>query len=105
MTTTSNLRKTLTEKRYRFQEGDSLLLYTDGLVEARNDLNEEYGIERLDGLFSIYGSLRAKTITQKIQMSLEDFMGDDNLADDITFPTINKLPQPNRINRTTPGAR
>jgi len=97
MTTTANLRKTLTEKRYHFQEGDSLLLYTDGLVEARNDLNEEYGIERLDGLFSIYGSLRAKTITQKIQMSLEVFMGDENLADDITFTTIHKLPKPKRI--------
>lgn len=97
MTTTANLRKTLTEKRYHFQEGDSLLLYTDGLVEARNDLNEEYGIERLDGLFSIYGSLRAKTITQKIQMSLEVFMGDENLADDITFTTIHKLPNPKRI--------
>lgn len=97
MTTTANLRKNLTEKRYHFQEGDSLLLYTDGLVEARNNRNEEYGIERLEGLYSIYGSLRAKTITQKIQMSLEVFMGDENLADDITFTTIHKLPKPKRI--------
>lgn len=91
MTTTSNLRKNLVEKRFQFSEGDSLLLYTDGLVEARNTQNEEYGYERLDGLFSIYGSLRAKTITQKIQTSVEVFMGDENPADDITFTTIHKV--------------
>lgn len=91
MTTTANLRKNLVEKRFQFNEGDSLLLYTDGLIEARNAQNEEYGYERLDGLFSIYGSLRAKTITQKIQTSVEIFMGDENPADDITFTTIHKV--------------
>lgn len=91
MTTTENLKNNLVEKRYHFKEGDSLLLYTDGLIEARNPHNEEYGYDRLDGLFSIYGSLRAKTITQKIQSSVEAFIGDESPADDITFTTIHKV--------------
>lgn len=90
MTTTNMLRKELEEKRFQFLTGDSLLLYTDGLIEARNEKNEEYGEERLDGLLSIYGSLHAKTITQKIQSSVELFVGDQNPADDITFTTIHK---------------
>ena len=90
MTTTANLEKTMEEKKYVFQPGDSLLLYTDGLIEARNRAGEEYGEERLDGLFSIYGSLHAKTITQKVRSSIEQFLGDERPIDDITFTTIHK---------------
>lgn len=90
MTTTKMLRKTLEEKKFKFEPGDSLLLYTDGLVESRNAEGEEFGEERLDGLFSIYGSLHAKTITRKIQSSIELFLGDEKPLDDITFTTIHK---------------
>ncbi|MEX0904785.1 MAG: PP2C family protein-serine/threonine phosphatase [Balneolaceae bacterium] len=100
MTNTKVLKKNLQEKKFRFEPGDSLLLYTDGLVEARNDKGEEYGEERLDGLLSIYGSLHAKTITQKIQSSIESFVGDEKTVDDITFTTIHKN-EP--VNTNTPG--
>lgn len=100
MTSTKILNKNLEEKPFRFLPGDSLLLYTDGLIEARNSKNEEYGEERLDGLLSIYGSLHAKTITQKIQSSIELFVGDENPTDDITFTTIHKNePVPEKVNR------
>jgi serine phosphatase RsbU (regulator of sigma subunit) len=90
MTSTVNLKKNMEEKKYKFQAGDSLLLFTDGLVEARNSAGEEYGEERLEGLFSIYGSLHAKTITQKVRSSIEQFMGDEKPIDDITFTTVHK---------------
>lgn len=90
MTSTKNLRKTLEEKKFQFDEGDSLLIYTDGLVELRNKAGEEFGEERLEGLLSIYGSLHAKTITQKIQSSIEQYLGDEKPLDDITFTTIHK---------------
>ena len=90
MTSTSMLRKKLIEKKYQFDPGDSLLLYTDGLVELRNDKQEEFGEEKLNGILSIYGSLHAKTITQKIQSSIELFLGDQQPLDDITFTTVHK---------------
>ena len=80
-----------------FEQGDSLLLYTDGLVEARNDKNEEYGEDRLDGILSIYGSLHAKTITQKIRSSIDLFIGDEKPIDDITFTTIHKNEPPKNL--------
>ncbi len=97
MTTTKILQKNLEEKKFKFEPGDSLLLYTDGLIEARNSQNEEYGEERLDGILSIYGSLHAKSITQKIQSSIELFIGDENPADDITFTTIHKTSPPKQL--------
>ncbi|HMB41237.1 MAG TPA: PP2C family protein-serine/threonine phosphatase [Balneolaceae bacterium] len=90
MTSTPALKKNMKESRFKFEKGDSLLFYTDGLVEARNNRNEEYGFERLEGLFSIYGSLHSKTITKKIQSSVESFLGEEKPLDDITFTTIHK---------------
>lgn len=98
MTSTSILKKAMEEKKYKFREGDSLLLYTDGLVEARNTHGEEYGEERLEGLFSIYGSLHAKTITQKVRSSIEQFMGEEKPIDDITFTTVHKKAVPREDN-------
>jgi hypothetical protein len=98
MTSTKMLKKTLEEKKFQFEAGDSLLLYTDGLVELRNAEGSEYGEDKVDGLFSIYGSLHAKTITQKIQSSIESFMGDEKPMDDITFTTIHKNEPPKSLN-------
>ncbi len=97
MTPTKTLKKQLEEKKYQFEPGDSLLLYTDGLIEARNEQNEEYGEDRLDGILSIYGSLHAKTITQKIQSSIEQFIGGEKPLDDITFTTIHKVDPPKQL--------
>lgn len=91
MTSTPILEKNMKEKIFQFEAGDSILFYTDGLTEARNDLGEEYGIDRLDGLISIYGSLHAKSISLKIRSSIESFIGDEKPMDDITFTTIHKL--------------
>ncbi|HEX6983509.1 MAG TPA: PP2C family protein-serine/threonine phosphatase [Balneolaceae bacterium] len=88
MTTSKNLKEHLQEKKFHFKAGDSVLFYTDGLTEARNEHGEEYGEERLDGILSVYGSLHAKTITQKIQSSLENFIGTEKPLDDVTFTCV-----------------
>src|SRR5699024_10017514 len=74
MTSSKNLAEHLQEKKFHFKPGDSLLFYTDGLTEARNEHGEEFGEERLDAILSVYGSLHAKSITRKIQSSLENFI-------------------------------
>lgn len=93
MTSTPILEKKMVEKKFRFEPEDSILFYTDGLTEARNEHGEEYGIDRLDGIMSIYGSLHSKTISKKIQSSLESFVGNEKTVDDITFTTVHRNPQ------------
>ncbi len=88
MTSTSHLKAHLQEKKFQFGSGDSVLFYTDGLTEARNDNGEEFGEERLDAIMNIYGSLHAKSIVQKIQSSLENFIGSEKPGDDITFTCV-----------------
>jgi phosphoserine phosphatase RsbU/P len=90
MASNNILSRQLREKNYHFKAGDSLLLYTDGLSEARNELGMEYGTDELETLMSIYGSLHAKSISLKIQSSLEAFIGGEKPKDDITFAVIHK---------------
>lgn len=94
MTSTAMLSQHLEVKRFHFKPGDSVLLYTDGLNEARNERDEEYGEERIESLMEIYGSLHAKTVVQKIQSSLEAFIGTVQPADDVTFTCIHRPEQP-----------
>lgn len=88
MTSSRNLEQHLQEKKFHFKPGDSVLFYTDGLTEARNEFGEQYGEDRLDAILSVYGSLHAKTIIRKVQSSLENFIGKEEPTDDITFTCI-----------------
>ncbi|WP_372639213.1 PP2C family protein-serine/threonine phosphatase [Fodinibius sp.] len=90
MTSSANLKFHLQEKKFQFGSGDSVLFYTDGLTEARNEVGEEYGEDRLDAILSIYGSLHAKTIVRKVQSSLENFIGQEKPGDDITFTCVHR---------------
>src|SRR5699024_10795441 len=74
MTSSKNLESYLQEKKFHFKAGDSVLLYTDGLVEARNAFGEEFGMKRLESILNVYGSLHSKTVIKKIEIALENFI-------------------------------
>lgn len=90
MANSSQLDEYLKETTVDFKSGDSLILYTDGLTEARNFKGDEYGINRLQSLVDIYGVLDAKSMNKKIQFSLDSFIGEEKQYDDITFTCIHK---------------
>jgi phosphoserine phosphatase RsbU/P len=72
----------------RLQPGDSLLLYTDGLSEARDVHGAEYGIERLTKLAP---AIRASSPRAMISACLEDlkmFSGGARKSDDLTMMAI-----------------
>ena len=88
MTSSEQMSEFLTEERYSFNKGDSILFYTDGLTEARNDMDQEFGLERLNSIMDIFGSLHAQSIVLKIQSSLESFIGKESPTDDITYTCV-----------------
>jgi phosphoserine phosphatase RsbU/P len=72
----------------RLQPGDSLLLYTDGLSEARDVHGAEYGIERLTKLAPAF---RASSPRAMISACLEDlkiFGHGADKSDDLTIMAI-----------------
>jgi serine phosphatase RsbU (regulator of sigma subunit) len=91
MTSTERLNLFMKESRIPMSKNDTLFFFTDGLNEARSEQGEEYGDTRLRDLIELYGSLEAKTIARKVQNSLEQFIGEEKPADDITFSVIKRV--------------
>jgi serine phosphatase RsbU (regulator of sigma subunit) len=68
----------------KYQSGDILFLYTDGITEAKNKKNEEFGYERLKHFVEKQAFYSAEYIKEKILKTLYDFCESSNLDDDIT---------------------
>jgi sigma-B regulation protein RsbU (phosphoserine phosphatase) len=70
----------------QLEQGDTLLLYTDGIVEALNSQgNEQFGYDRLVEIVHQNETVPANELAQKIRQALYDFAHSDMLADDITL--------------------
>jgi predicted permease len=65
--------------------GDVLLAYTDGVTEAHNPDNVEFGEERLKALLSQVAHLSADEILTRISNELKDWIKDAEQYDDLTF--------------------
>ena len=73
------------EKTIKLQKEDLLMLYTDGVTEAVNSKNQEFGRERLTVLSRQVNSLHVKEIMQEIKLGLEEFREGQPLTDDTTI--------------------
>ena len=70
----------------QLMEGDTLVLYTDGIVEAlAPEGNEQFGYERLAEIVRQNDGGPANELTQKIRAAVNDFMDGNVIADDITM--------------------
>ena len=73
----------------RLEAGDSLLLYTDGITDARNMAGEDYGEDRLVHLAkSLPRSLNAEELIQAVAADVSNFTGGAEQADDITLVAL-----------------
>jgi len=68
--------------------GDCLLLYSDGILEARNGVNEQFGLERLKAAFSATRGENAFTTRNRILQELDRFVKGVPRRDDVTVVAI-----------------
>jgi sigma-B regulation protein RsbU (phosphoserine phosphatase) len=77
------------EKGLRLAPGDSLLCYTDGLTEARNEAGDFYGMARLLKCCREEGAgLFPQERIQELGASVAAFAGKAKPSDDITLLSI-----------------
>ena len=69
----------------RFRPGDSLLLYSDGVTEARNASGELFGEQRLLAALGKSNDDNAERLVRRVRTSLADYAADADVADDITL--------------------
>ncbi|MDR3719390.1 MAG: SpoIIE family protein phosphatase [Bryobacteraceae bacterium] len=75
------------------EPGDMLLLYSDGVTEAKNLHKDLYGEERLEATLRSCSHLSASGLLAEIQNRVMDFCGDEKLGDDFTCLALKILPE------------
>jgi sigma-B regulation protein RsbU (phosphoserine phosphatase) len=76
-----------TQQEIQLNEGDKLLLFTDGVTEARNESGEEFGEQRLEERLRSYRGRDAAELRTIILDEVTRFCG-DNFDDDAALMVI-----------------
>lgn len=72
------------------EPGDCVLLHTDGVREALDESEEEFGMSRMSECFREAAPLGAETVLERIQEELGRFTGEGRQMDDITLVAVEK---------------
>jgi sigma-B regulation protein RsbU (phosphoserine phosphatase) len=77
------------ESVIEFRPGDLLVIYTDGVVEATNLRDEQFGLHKLEEVVRLAADRRAYEIAQEITRAVNDHSFDmDGPDDDLTVLVI-----------------
>ncbi len=71
--------------------GDVVVLYTDGITEATNTANQDYGSEQLCQIVQAHHTENAHKIKHAVISDLLDFIGTQEIFDDITLVVLKQV--------------
>ena len=80
--------RTLAEESFALKSGDTIVLFTDGLTEARNAENEEFGEDRLTALIKSKPFHTAEELLDRIRAGYNLFTSRADPHDDLTCLVI-----------------
>ncbi|RKZ90448.1 MAG: hypothetical protein DRR19_10055 [Candidatus Parabeggiatoa sp. nov. 1] len=81
----------VSQMEIQLQPGDGIVLYTDGITEAQNMDEEQYGIERLCEVVSHNWQQSALGIQQAIVADVRQYISEQKVFDDITVLVLKQL--------------
>ncbi|MDJ0570420.1 MAG: SpoIIE family protein phosphatase [Pleurocapsa sp. MO_192.B19] len=76
------------QAQVHLNQGDVVILYTDGITEAENNLGVHYGLERLCSMVQKNWQHSAKNIRQAVIQDLRSHIGVEKVYDDITLVVL-----------------
>lgn len=83
--------RTIKEERIVLGHGDRIVAYTDGVVEAMNARNQEFGEERFHALIRELAARDSNQMLNLIVRALDEHRGNASQSDDITLVTLRYL--------------
>jgi serine phosphatase RsbU (regulator of sigma subunit)/putative methionine-R-sulfoxide reductase with GAF domain len=92
---------TLPESAIDLEPGDILLMYTDGVTDAINASEEEFGAERLADLVAANAHLAAEPLIDEIKRAVTDFAGEGVRFDDLTMVALKRVGQISNLSDKT----
>jgi phosphoserine phosphatase RsbU/P len=78
------------EARALLQPGDSVVLYTDGVIEAENAASEIFGYERLEDLIRANRQLKPRGLVALLLRELRVWAGEALQSDDVTIVVLRR---------------
>ena len=79
---------TFEEECLELQPGDTVVLFTDGVTEARNSEGEEFGEERLISCLTASQKESATAMVKNALQAVREFCGAAQPADDVTLAVV-----------------
>jgi sigma-B regulation protein RsbU (phosphoserine phosphatase) len=70
--------------------GEALLIYTDGLTEARNAASEEYGVDRIKETAQRHYSAAPERLIAECLSDLQNFAAGTKRADDLSLLVLRR---------------
>ena len=72
----------------QYQENDFFVLYTDGVIEARNNKKEEFGLQRLKNSLIKNKDKNVEILKMGLIEDLNNFRKDETIFDDLSVIII-----------------
>jgi len=74
-----------------FDRGDLLFIYSDGITEAMNEKNEEFGEEKTSELLCKNKKMKATELIKKVMSEVDKFAETRSQTDDMTIVVIKRI--------------
>ena len=79
------------EDTLQLEQGDTLVMFTDGVTEAMDTAYKEFGAERLDSILRQQSGANSQQTIEAVKAGIKEFVGDAEQSDDITMLVIKRL--------------
>lgn len=86
----SDITPFIDEKKIDLKSGDIIVIYTDGISEAEDINGVQYGLERLCQIVKLNYKKNAEDIQDAILEDLQNYIGTQEIYDDITVVILKK---------------
>jgi sigma-B regulation protein RsbU (phosphoserine phosphatase) len=78
----------ISEQTIELNAGDTIFLYTDGVIEAMNADMDEFGPDRLNGVLKTLRGKNAKSVVDGVMTEVKGFTGTAPQSDDLTILAV-----------------
>ena len=78
------------ENTLQLEEGDTLVMFTDGVTEAEDAEYNEFGTDRLDNILRQHANSSCQQIIETVKDGLKNFVGNAEQSDDITMLVVKR---------------
>ena len=78
------------EDTLQLEQGDTLVMFTDGVTEAMDTAYKEFGAERLDSILRQQSGANSRQTIEAVKAGIKEFVGDAEQSDDITMLVVKR---------------